>query len=171
MHRRNISLLKNKFSDKKLTGVEIGVFKGNHALMMLENLNIKKLYLVDPYKYKGLFGKEINFMDAYNEAKEKLHHHSDKIEFILDTSEMAIKKINEKVDFIYIDGNHRFNYVLKDILMYNKILKKDGLLQGHDFTFKRDIDCPLAIILGSIILNKKLRHNDFDSEWWYENKK
>ena len=35
---------------KDLIGVEIGVFEADHALSLLENLDIKKLYLVDPYE-------------------------------------------------------------------------------------------------------------------------
>ena len=35
---------------KDLIGVEIGVYKGEHAKWMLKNKDIKKLYLVDPYE-------------------------------------------------------------------------------------------------------------------------
>ena len=31
-------------------GAEIGVFEGSHALSLLQNSNVSKLYLIDPYE-------------------------------------------------------------------------------------------------------------------------
>jgi hypothetical protein len=33
-----------------LVGIEIGVAAGEHAISLLENLNIERLYLIDPYE-------------------------------------------------------------------------------------------------------------------------
>lgn len=164
--RSSISLLTEKFMDRELTGVEIGVFNGSHAQEILKELNIKKLYLVDPYLYKGFFGKKIDFLDAYDLAKEKLKSYCDRIEFILSSSDEAINSIKEKVDFVYVDGNHRFHYVLHDILIYSRILKSDGLMHGHDYKNMRNPDTTFAIILGSLLLKKKLKHEGM--EWWFE---
>ena len=38
------------FGDKPLVGVEVGVFKGENSLDMLNRLNIQKLLLIDPYE-------------------------------------------------------------------------------------------------------------------------
>lgn len=39
----------------------------------------------------------------------------------------------EKYDFIYIDGSHKYEDVKSDILNCLKILKKNGILSGHDY--------------------------------------
>jgi len=162
---QSIGILKERFQDRQLTGVEIGVFKGEHAKELLSQLNIKKLYLVDPYEYRGLFGRKMDFWDAYGQARKNLQGF-EKYEFILSKSKDAIASIPEKVDFVYIDGNHRFSSVLRDILDYNDILKSSGLLMGHDYRSKRNPDTSAAIILGSLLLDKKLKHDGM--EWWFE---
>mgnify|MGYP003685889429 CR=1 FL=1 len=38
------------------------------------------------------------------------------------------------LDWVYIDGDHRFKHVLNDLtLWYNKV-KKGGIIAGHDYT-------------------------------------
>ena len=37
-----------------------------------------------------------------------------------------------QLDFIYIDGNHSYNYVYNDIDMYYKKVKPNGIMCGHD---------------------------------------
>ena len=47
-------------------------------------------------------------------------------------SEDAVDDIPEKLDFVYIDGNHAYEYVKKDIGLYYPKLKKGGVIGGHD---------------------------------------
>jgi len=44
----------------------------------------------------------------------------------------AISDIPDNVDFVYIDGNHKYEYVKQDMEMYYKKVKKGGVLGGHD---------------------------------------
>jgi hypothetical protein len=133
--KESIKFAHKYFKKKKLIAIEIGVLKGQNSEDILKNLNIKKIYLVDPYikyeKYKkdGNYGKLIQ---AEKEAKTRLRKYPGKIEWIKDFSEKAIKKINEYVDFIYIDGNHEYEYVKKDLELYWKKLNKKGIIAGHD---------------------------------------
>jgi len=49
-------------------------------------------------------------------------------------AEVAAKKFrNESLAFIYIDGNHYYNWVKADISNYWPKLKPGGLMAGHDF--------------------------------------
>lgn len=36
-------------------------------------------------------------------------------------------------DFVYIDGNHTYEYVLQDLFDFAPKVKEDGLIMGHDF--------------------------------------
>ena len=47
--RQAIIEAKRNFGNKEIIACEIGTFMGRHALDMLKNLNITKLYLIDPY--------------------------------------------------------------------------------------------------------------------------
>jgi predicted O-methyltransferase YrrM len=40
---------------------------------------------------------------------------------------------NESLDFVFIDGNHRYDYVKKDIEAWLPKIKKGGIISGHDY--------------------------------------
>ncbi len=126
---------------KDLIGAEIGVFRGVHALSMLKRLDIKKLYLIDPYEmYDGFNCKEeleggenINILsNAEKRARKRLRKYEDKIVWIKKYSEDAIKDIKEELDFVYIDAAHDYINVTKDIKNYYPLVKEGGIFGGHD---------------------------------------
>lgn len=167
--------LKLIFKDKPVTVAEIGVFRGENAKYMLDNFNIEKLYLIDPYdnqdsdwigNYKKLVVK------AEGIAKKLLAPYKDKIVWLRMKSDEAVSHIKEKLDFYYIDGNHRLDYVSRDINNYTKLLKPDGWAGGHDYTDKgppniqvkaavdryvEENECRLTVVLG----------NEKYADWWF----
>jgi len=40
---------------------------------------------------------------------------------------------DEYFDFVYIDGNHIFNYVANDIYYWLKKIRVGGIIAGHDY--------------------------------------
>jgi len=132
---------------KNLVGVEIGVEGGANARVMFEELDIKTLYLIDIFDsyldpvYEDNTGHGVlNSTEVgracYNGSVRNLHPFMDKITWIIELSEFAVDKIKEELDFVYIDGNHRYEYVKKDIALYYPKIKVGGVIGGHDF--KRD---------------------------------
>lgn len=136
IHSRNLE-------EKELTGVEIGTFRGINAHAILSFLNIKKLYLIDPYlKYSDYVEawipehSQTDFNDDYATAKRKLRKFKDKIKFIKMKSDEAItisNLIQDNLDFVYIDGNHAYEYVKKDIELYYPKMRQGGVLGGDNF--------------------------------------
>jgi len=125
----------------KLTGVEVGVYRGDNALLILKGLPyLEKLYLVDPYtdyrdaeSYVAM--SEMEFSEK--EAKEKLKAFEQKITWIKKPSvEASADFDNSSLDFVYIDGNHQTDYVKEDIKAWMDKLKDDGGMGGHDYTYK-----------------------------------
>jgi hypothetical protein len=113
-----IQIAKEHFSNTSpLVGAEIGVDKGKNALSIFQTLSMKKLYLIDI----------IQTEDA------KMLHHFGNIQWLIMKSEEACQEIHEKLDFCYIDGNHEYPYVWKDLVSYYPLLKSNGLLGGHDY--------------------------------------
>ena len=39
------------------------------------------------------------------------------------------------LDFVYVDGDHRYGAVLSDLTLYLPKLKKGGVMSGHDLSF------------------------------------
>ena len=103
-------------SKKPLIGVEIGVNKGDNAKHILQTLNIKKLFLVDPYIEYVDGDKRLwsNRKKDLIEAKKKLKPFSSKIQWILSTSENAVAHIPDNLDFVYSDGDHKKTFIKKD---------------------------------------------------------
>lgn len=126
--------LKKRPGERALVGAEIGVASGDNALSICEELNIEKLFLIDPYiPYVDGNSFVTGHVDSCNIAVQKLKKYRDKLEFMKLTSNEAVGKISEKLDFVYIDGNHSYEFVLKDIENYVKPLKSDGIIGGHDY--------------------------------------
>jgi len=127
--RPSLDLLKDR---KKLVGAEIGVADGGNAERILKNLDIKKLYLVDIWKkYK----EEESILDSTASeanAKERLKDYK-QVVFIKSPSVKAAKKItNKTLDFVYIDANHEYKFVKKDIEAWLPKVKVGGMIAGHD---------------------------------------
>ena len=106
---------------------------------MLQNLDIKKLYLIDPYEGYWDGGKDNKFRGPAYMRKTKitmkhdLENYKDKIKNIYAKSSDAIKDIPDNIDFIYIDGDHSYEAVSSDINLYYNKVRKGGIFGGDDY--------------------------------------
>jgi len=147
MKRAALRELKDK---KDLIGAEIGVWRGGNAVEILNGLDVKKLYLIDPYAiYDGWGFKVIgngnhdltrqkdqvweNLILSRSMAKEALKPFEDKVVWIEKPSSEAVEVVEESLDFVYIDGNHDYEFVKEDIELWTPKIKKGGLVSGHDY--------------------------------------
>ena len=126
---------KQIFGDKPIKVIEIGCAAGNNALDVLQNLNVSEYVIIDPYEkilvdYDDYDHERLVLMRK--QAKERLAKYSDNIKWIYDFSDDATDKISGKYDFIYIDGNHSYEYVLSDMNNYRKFLSDNFVFGGHD---------------------------------------
>ena len=127
-----ITFLKAHFGNKALVGVEIGVAFGVNALSMCQHLNMKKLFLIDPYLPYEDDNKTVTaYVHAYSTVQRKLLGFN--VEFIRKKSEHAINNIPNNLDFVYIDGNHTYEFAKKDLTLYYPKIKNGGVLAGHNF--------------------------------------
>lgn len=124
-------------SEGSMTGVEVGVQYGHNAKVILDMLSINKLYLVDPYSnYNSIDINRDDFDVVKKIAHKKLRRYKDRIVWLEDLSENCISKIPDMLDFVYIDGNHSYEFVKKDIGLFYPKLRIGGVLCGHDFDRK-----------------------------------
>lgn len=155
---------------ENLVGAEIGVEGGRNALIMFEELDIKHLYLIDIFDtYLGMDGSGVLCSSEVGQACYKgtvynLRDYIDRITLIVDFSEFAVDKIKEELDFVYIDGNHRYEYVKKDIELYYPKIKIGGVIGGHDFKYtERGVVRAVAEFFRT-----DFQHKGWD--WWAEKK-
>jgi len=134
-YRPMIKFMQQHFADTPLIGVEIGGHKGENALTILKSLNIKKLYLIDPYgPFLNTRGQVLNTEQFYRICVNNMEPYGKKVRIIRKKSEEAVNDIPDNLDFVYIDGDHHYEFVKKDIELYYPKVKTDGVLGGHDFS-------------------------------------
>ena len=164
-----------------LVGAEIGVCGGEHAVSLLTTLNIKRLYLIDPYTMYEDYSEgalhygveQCKLSDTEISAKNLLEPFKEKIVWIRELSSKAVNQINEPLDFVYIDGNHAYPYVKDDLDQYSKLLKRHqkqkSVIGGHDFYngFQKEHDGVLKAVTEYSIANS-LNLNIELPDWWIE---
>jgi len=158
-----------------LVGIEIGVAGGDHTLSLLETLKIKKIYCIDPYNiYEDYHEGKLHFgvdqapieeTEIY--AQKLLNKYKDNIVWLKKLSNDAVRDIQEQLDFVYIDGNHADNYVADDIQNYFPLLKKGGVIGGHDFYngFQSEHDGVISAVTRFCGTNNLLLKVELP-DWW-----
>ena len=137
--RPAIKFMKEYFKQKVLNGCEIGIATGINSQIILKELNIKKFYLIDIWDnydgYKWLWSKH-----NYELVKKKFQNDA-RIIIKKDYSKNVVKEIKDNsLDFIYIDGNHQYDFVYQDISLWYSKIKINGIISGHDISLPEVIN-------------------------------
>jgi hypothetical protein len=119
--------------ENDLVIAEVGVEAGFNAIRLLRNLDIKKMYLIDWYKPNKYYDKKTVSKQKYT-AYKLLEPYKDKIVWLKGDSVEMADKIEEPLDYVYIDGDHSFKGVYRDIVAWWPKVKMGGTIGGHDFT-------------------------------------
>ena len=130
---------------KHNVGAEIGVGSGPNTVNLCKSLpNLEKLYAIDPFEYYPDFDKQIKAVNRDYEGHYKIFlsniaPYKDKIKVIRKRSSDAAELIEDNsLDFVFIDGNHLYEYVKEDILLWAPKVKWGGIISGHDYTSDPD---------------------------------
>lgn len=135
MNRRNFTKIINDNSYKICA--EIGVQNGNFSSVLLGS-KLKKLYLIDCWKYLEDYDDKLNTSDTEQELRyqfvvEKFKNEP-RVEIIRKLSIEACEQFDRNsLDFVYIDANHAYEFIKDDIEHWFKKVKIGGMLAGHDY--------------------------------------
>ena len=111
------------------TGVEIGVYKGQSSVLFLEHC--RHMIFIDPclaYPENPdmhWIAQEDKFLSTLSHVRPRSY------KFIKEMSSKAAPLV-PRVDFVFIDGNHAYEYVKADIELYWPKIRFGGFLCGHD---------------------------------------
>lgn len=127
-------------------GAEIGVFRGDFSAEILRVARPRELHLIDPWRNVAdpdLTGAwystgsdhdmdevfatvQARFQREVAEGTVALHRH---------TSSEALACFDDgSLDFVYIDGDHRYRAVREDLERAFQKLKPGGILAGDDYS-------------------------------------
>lgn len=125
-------------------GCEVGVEKGKNAQEMFECIPNLKLYAVDPYKQHPEYSPaaeiyvrhwDENYLAGVKAQAQKRMQNRNAI-IIEKFSEDAAKDIPyNSLDFVYIDGDHSYDFVILDIILWGRKVRKGGIVSGHDYFY------------------------------------
>lgn len=144
------SFLKTVLNKTEVIGAEIGVFRGGNAKNILETLCIREIYLIDPYKnVQGWFDDWGNSEEVRKQAVENLRFYKKKIIWLYKESRLAAREIKKQtLDFVYVDGNHYYDYVRQDLELYYPLIKPGGYMGGHDYYLFDNLSTAMEVKLA-----------------------
>lgn len=120
----------------KDTVIEIGAYKGESAVLFAQRF--KKVITIDPfvenYDEKDITCKIGQFDLVYSIFSETIKPYSN-IHFIHKTSDDAVKELLKEpnISLVYIDGEHTYEQVTKDLINYIPLITPNGFIGGHDY--------------------------------------
>jgi len=125
--------------------IEIGSLLGKSACVIAKSFYKQgsKLYCIDPFldRASSRMPEKLKTRNSIITGDRQLEMFKknlisqgviNKISIIREFSEKAISLVPDKVDFIFIDGSHKYKNVLSDYINYEKKLKVGGYMAIHD---------------------------------------
>lgn len=181
MERKALVFVRKMFGNQSVVGAEVGVAIGTNALRTLKAMpNLRLLYLIDPYKHypewTSTRAKDRRFWPedleiTKRKAQKLLAPVKNRIRWVFKRFEECSSMDVEPLDFIYIDGNHDYDFVFRDIELARKLVKKGGVVSGHDFrpgSFSED-----SLEVCRAVTDYCRKHNIVFSheyeDWWFIN--
>lgn len=179
---------KAAIKDKPYSSCEVGCFTGESTSVFGNQAKKRNEihYAIDWFKgtptsslTHHLYGYDIFLIFILNLRKLGL---TDAVNTLHMTSEEAANILKDNLfNIIFIDGDHRYKGIKRDIELFYPKLKKGGILCGHDYdchpnkapfdiTKHLDVDCYEQIHCGVIhAVNKKFGKPETKHKiWWIE---
>lgn len=132
-HRNDLAQLFAELGFKR--GAEIGVAEGNYSEVLLKANPECELLLVDPwhaYSDNPQNKSKEKHEFALNEVRRKVKGR--KVLFYQENSMDALQQIPDiPLDFVYVDGNHLFDFVMQDLIEWSKRVRSGGIVSGDDY--------------------------------------
>jgi predicted O-methyltransferase YrrM len=139
--------------DQNITYVEIGCYAGGSACLMLQrpNTRVISIDLGSPIP-EEVVHTNVQKLNKFNNLYNYLKGSSQ-------THEMVdrLKELTNKIDILFIDGDHSYQAVINDFMLYEGLVKSGGYIIFDDY---HDYGCPgTKIAVDEIVETVKERYN------------
>lgn len=136
-------------ASKAKAAIEMGVYMGRSAKVMLDANPALHLWAVDPFMVDGTFETTRYFL-----REEITQGRCEIIRKYTPEGSQQLQHMKGKIDLLFIDAGHSFENVMTDIKHWLPLVRVGGIACGHDLEHP-DND-----------VTKAVRHCLFD--WWTE---
>lgn len=121
--------------------VEIGSYRGRSTCALAigtKATNKMPVYAIEPHEqFIGEYGGVYNSNDRQEFFKNILKlGHTDIVRLVNVPSHTIVKCWDKKISFLWIDGDHRYTAVKKDLLSWSKFIIRGGKIALHDSSEK-----------------------------------
>ena len=127
---------------------EIGVWTGQFSIQILEVTEPAELTLIDPWDMISAQPDDnrsndkhadADFMSGMYRSIVDLYGKLPNVRIVKGLSEPVLASYpNDYFDWVYIDGNHLYDFVLKDIQISFQKVKPGGVIVGDDLFWKKN---------------------------------
>lgn len=121
--------------------VEIGSWQGKSTACLGSGSlagSRAPIYAIDPhensYVHLDFLGKNVSTFEKFKENIMRAGVES-VVHPIVKTSEEAIRQWRAPIEFLWIDGDHRYGAVKKDLELWGPFVVEGGIIGFHDSTF------------------------------------
>ena len=137
LHLKYISLV---YQIEVKTIVEVGVWEGENALLLRRLFPQTFLYLIDSWEPTASYlkhGDPVNpdpekYELAFQKTQKKFKNDR-KVSILRKTSVEGSLLIPNELDLVFIDACHQYSSVKEDITIWEKKVRKGGILSGHNY--------------------------------------
>jgi hypothetical protein len=127
---------------------EIGVWEGDFSQRILDRTQPAKLHLIDPWRYEhditykdSLYGGQIGGSQAkldkvYARVCKRFAPKIANQQVIIHRGDSHIvceQFEDQYFDWVYIDGNHLYEFAIRDLHTYYRKVKVGGFITGDDY--------------------------------------
>ena len=115
---------------------EIGVRSGQSSEMFLELGCF--VNMIDPWeKYEGIDDENYRFEEDYENTLKRIERFKNQYKIFRSKSDEVLNDIpNGSLDLVYIDGNHAYEFVKRDITCWWFKIKEGGYIAGDDWAME-----------------------------------
>ena len=133
---------------KRSVGVEIGVWAGDLSAAILRAVRPTRLHLLDPWafapdeRYEQAWyggaraGSQVEMDQVYERVLQRFETEIADGAVVIHRStsaEAAAEFEDASLDWVYVDGNHLYEYVQTDLALFSPKVRPGGLLAGDDY--------------------------------------
>jgi SAM-dependent methyltransferase len=127
---------------------EVGTWRGDFAAVILRSRRPRELYLIDPWEYRTEAEYEHASYGGHSEDGQQTMdamHASvvDRFRAEIDDGRVLLRRArsgdaaasfpDESLDWVYIDADHAYEGVKRDLDAYFRVVKPGGFIAGDDY--------------------------------------